>query len=149
MNFFTCDLGSFQTAVFVLDPRASEPAHKPFKSIISVPYSPMVPLDMSCWFSKPDVLGACLSSAGSKGWGTWCQAKTPHQGVPLWTPTQWLLHWGWNSLLWSSCSASSQVLFRRNCFICSWRFVVSMGGSEFRVFLCHHLELPAFSIALW
>lgn len=47
MSFFTYDLGSFQTAIFVLDPRASESAHKPFKSRISVLYSPVVPLDIS------------------------------------------------------------------------------------------------------
>lgn len=38
----------------------------------------------------------------------------------------------------------SRVFFRGTRFVCSCRFVVSMGGSEVRVFLCCHLEVLLF-----
>lgn len=44
------------------------------------------------------------------------------------------------SLLWRHCSSSSQILFRGSDFICSYKFTVAMGGSDFRVFLHCHLE---------
>ena len=34
-----------------------------------------------------------------------------------------------------------QVFFRGNCSICICRVSVSVGGGEFRLFLCHHLKL--------
>ena len=37
--------------------------------------------------------------------------------------------------------ASFWVFFRGNFSICSCRFGVFMGGGEFRIFLCCHLEL--------
>lgn len=46
------------------------------------------------------------------------------------------------SLLWSRCSASSQVFFRGDRYTCGYMFVVSMGGSKFRIFLCLHFEQP-------
>lgn len=36
-------------------------------------------------------------------------------------------------------------LFRRNCSIYSCRFLASLGGGEFKVFLHYHLGLPPFS----
>ena len=39
--------GTFQTAAFTLVPRASESAREPFKRNVSVPYSPLGPLDVS------------------------------------------------------------------------------------------------------
>lgn len=45
------------------------------------------------------------------------------------------------------CSASFQVLIRGNCSFSSCIFVVSVEG-EFRVYLCHHLELPPHAIFL-
>lgn len=42
-----------------------------------------------------------------------------------------------------ACSFYFQVPFRRNYSICSCRFVISMGGDEFRILLCHHLELSS------
>lgn len=42
------------------------------------------------------------------------------------------------SLLCRNCSISSQLFFRRNFSLCKCRFGVSMGGTEFKVFLhCH------------
>ena len=41
-----------------------------------------------------------------------------------------------------SCSASFQFFFRGNCSIYNCRFAVSMGRWEFRIFPCHHFELP-------
>lgn len=37
----------------------------------------------------------------------------------------------------------SGFFLRRNSFLCSYRFHVSMEGGEFRIFLCHHLEPPS------
>lgn len=61
------------------------------------------------------------------------------------------------ALLWRIWSASFQVIFRQNCFICSYRFVVFTAGGVFRIFLHHHLEphplnftaLPYFFIKLF
>lgn len=50
--------------------------------------------------------------------------------------------WPFYLLFWRSCSAGFQVFFRGSYIICSYRFVVSMGGSKLTIFLCHHLELP-------
>ena len=38
--------------------------------------------------------------------------------------------------IWRSSLASSQVFFKGNCPIYICRFAVSMGGSEFMIFLC-------------
>lgn len=46
-------------------------------------------------------------------------------------------------------SASSQVLIRGNCSFSNCIFIVSVGEGEFRVFLCHHLELPPHAIFLY
>lgn len=54
-----------------------------------------------------------------------------------------LLTWSFFSLLWNRCSASSQVLFRGNCFICSCIFVVSVDIGKFRIFPCYHPELSS------
>ena len=51
----------------------------PSKRGISLCYSPMAsPGCKPLWFSKPGVLGACLSVAGLKDWGACCGAQTPH-----------------------------------------------------------------------
>ena len=41
-----------------------------------------------------------------------------------------------------SYSDSFQIFFRGNYFVCSCRFVVSVGGGKFKIFLCSHLGLP-------
>lgn len=33
-------------------------------------------------------------------------------------------------------------VFRKNCCICSYMLVLSMGGGKFRIFLNCHLEMP-------
>lgn len=48
--------------------------------------------------------------------------------------------WPFDPLLWQNCSANFQVFYRENYFICSDRFIVSVGGGELKMFLCHHLE---------
>lgn len=47
--------------------------------------------------------------------------------------------WPFQTLLWSSCLADSQILFKGNS-IYSCIFVGSTAGSKFRIFLCCHLE---------
>lgn len=48
--------------------------------------------------------------------------------------------WPFQNLLWSSCLADSQILFKGNCSVYSCRFVGSTKGDKFRIFLCCHLE---------
>ena len=125
----------------------------PLRANFSVPTS-------FCWFSKPKVLGTHLSSAGCKRWGTWCGARTPSSsgrssifvrsvvlvgccargevfGETALLTLLPILMWSFYPLLWRWCLASVQVFFRS---ICSCRFGVSMGGGEFRIFLCWHLN---------
>lgn len=45
-------------------------------------------------------------------------------------------------LLRRSCSTRFLCLFRGNCFICSCRFSMSVGGGEFSLFLCHSIGPP-------
>ena len=100
-----------------------------------------------------------------KGWGTWCEAQTPcfsgsrsvvllrsllivgcHTGGGFFCETVFLplLHvwmWPFCPVLWSSCSASSQVLFRENCsvwavdLLCLWE-EVSSGSSYSTILNC-------------
>lgn len=44
-------------------------------------------------------------------------------------------------LMWRSYSANFHFFFGVNCTISSCRLGVSLGGGEFRLFLCHHVEL--------
>ena len=46
------------------------------------------------------------------------------------------------SVMGSSYSVASQALFKANCSTYKCIFSVTMGGSEFRIILCHHLQLP-------
>ena len=47
----------------------------------------------SLWFSKPGVLGACLSYAGSKGFYAWCGAQIPHSSEKTTIPLCFFLIW--------------------------------------------------------
>ena len=58
--------------------------------------------------------------------------------LPLLPAPAWLSY----PFLWRSSSASFQVFFNGSYSICSCRLGVSVGGGEFRVLLCGHLELP-------
>lgn len=63
-------------------------------------------------------------------------------GVSLFTMPLSLLPvavWSLYPLLCRSYSVNPQF-FRKNCFICRYRFAVSLERCEFRVFLCYHLE---------
>lgn len=69
----TYGLGTFQTLAFVLGLRASGP----FKSSFSVSLQFCDSPGLSPYgFSKPDILGAHLTVAGSKVWGAWCKAQS-------------------------------------------------------------------------
>lgn len=57
---FSYALGVFQTASFVLAPRASESLCEPFNSEISVPYSPYGPLGYTSLVSELGILRAYL-----------------------------------------------------------------------------------------
>lgn len=117
-----------------------------------------------CWFSRH--FGALLSGAGPMGRGAGCGAQTPCSSGSSSVFVRTLLMVGhcttvqvfgeteflpllpisvrlFYPLLWSSSSASTQVLFRVNYLIYSYRFVISIGGGELRIFLHHHLELES------
>ena len=60
----------------MLEPRVHKSARKPFKAVSQIPAALG-----SCgcelhWFSKPDISGTCLSSAGLRGWGV-CAGYKP------------------------------------------------------------------------
>ena len=109
---------------------------------------------------------------GPKGWGAWYGAQMlsssasgkittfvilPDNGF-LWSACGFslegssllflpILMLSFHLLLWRFCLPTFRVPFRRNYFIHSCRFVVSIGGGKFRIFLCHHLQpfLPYFN----
>lgn len=112
---------------------------------------------------QSQTLGVCLSSACPKGWVclTWA-TKNSSRGSSIFVRPlcQWVAAvgvrvfgksaslsfllvsmWPFYPSLWSSHSASSQVLSRRKCSICGYRCFMSTGRSEFRSFLCCHLKL--------
>lgn len=118
----------------------------------------------SQWFSKPGVLGAHLSGAVPKSWGSllWCTesllfretlciCEIPpdcrhHVGrgffadivyLPLLLTSMWLFR----PLLWRSYSASFQFFFQRRCYIssCSLLCLWAVGG-KFSMFLYQYLE---------
>lgn len=111
-------------------------------------------------FSKPAGLGVQFSSGDPKGWGSSCGSPGPHSSGRNSTFVRALLIEGhhmeggyfieimsllllpmFNFLLWRSCSARVKVHFRETCFICSWGFGVSLGGSEFWNPIHCHIEL--------
>lgn len=81
---FTCNLGSCQTAAFVLEFRANKVVHTPFKNGVSISY---------CFLALPYIIpfgfqsqryGAHLPGAGPSGWGPTLGFSTlVHQGGPL------------------------------------------------------------------
>ena len=69
----------FQSGIFVLIFRSTEPAHKTLPVDFSVLSRSIVFLRcIPYWFSKPGVLGSHLPCAGFKGWGTKCGNLIPH-----------------------------------------------------------------------
>lgn len=104
---------------------------------------------------KAGFLGACLSCARSKCWGSNCTLLRENNFVILsncrllfliycfilCVPCLFLLSWCFPSTL--SCRdyiSSFQVPFRGNYSVCNCVLIVSIGGGEFRIFLQHHLE---------
>lgn len=62
---------TFQTPASVLGLGESESVYVPFKSKVSVSYSPLTFLNIfPHWFSKPDVMKAHTPGTGPQGWGT-------------------------------------------------------------------------------
>ena len=122
------------------------------------------------WFARPDSLRAHLSGVYSRGQGAWCGMPAPQssrrsshlvrslsivcdhtKGEVLARVSLFLSYPSqcgpFYPLLWSRCSASSQVLFRGNWSTCSSIFVVSVRGGKFRPFLCHHLDSTALPLS--
>ena len=62
--------------VSALDPRVCGILYLPFKSGVCFPQPSGSPENKSCWPSKSNILGACLSGAGPPGYGTQCRAQT-------------------------------------------------------------------------
>ena len=65
---FTYNLGTFQTAAFAFGPSMSEPVYDPlsYESQFFIVFRP--PAHKLHWYSKPDILGAHLSSTGCLIW---------------------------------------------------------------------------------
>lgn len=114
------------------------------------------------WFSKPDILGAHLSCAASRGcdapcgaWVAFCSGKRLipliHPDCGLWwlgcgvflgeiisLPLACVMILSSDPLLWRLCSSSFQVPLWGSYSICG--FVVFVEGAEFRIFLYYHHE---------
>ena len=138
-------------------------AYEPFKSRISVLYSTLNLLNISPIVYQSQMFWGLSFSAGPKGWGAWSGAWTPcfsgrrsvfvrplpivgHStkcgflGENTSLPLHPVLMWSFYPSLLKSYLASFQAFFRGNYSMCSGKFGVSMGGGEFRLFLCCHLE---------
>ena len=115
-------LRSFHTVAFTLGPQLSEFTCEPFKSRISILYSPVVLLDISPVVFRARHFGTPLSSAGLKGWGAWGGHKplSPQGKVPyLWDPSQ----------LWVTVPGVGVLVRLHLCFslpISMWPFYPSL-----------------------
>lgn len=154
MNLLHDGLGFFQSATFALSIGASEP----FKSRISIPYHAMVLLSPTGFQSQ--MFWGLISQCRSQGWGAWCGVQTPHSSgrssMFVWSlpivgrqagggafgKTAFLSYSFWCGSFTLCCGVAVQLVFRGNCCICGCRFVVSMGGNKFRIFIPCHPELP-------
>lgn len=149
-------------------------SHKPFKSRVSFPFSPLFLLNKSPAGFQSQMLWELFSLMQDPGgYGAWCRYKP----LAFWGEVlfiyffvHWLICWDFSwlwitasgvgflvkeylsypsrggpflLLLWNGSSGSSQVLFWGICSLWSCIFVVSVGGGEFRIFLCCHLELSS------
>ena len=148
---------------FCSDFRSSDYIHKPFKGSFcccSLQFYSF-PGCILHWVSKSGVLEVHLSYAGSRGLGCLnveLESLTPQGDDPyLCDPSCWwiavsrVFPW-WAHLLpismlsfclwvWKLCSPTFQVYFHGKFSTYSFSFVVFVGGSKFRIFLYHHLEL--------
>ena len=156
-------------------PGVSEPTASPFRvlSQISVTWWALGHL----WFSKLNVLGACLSGTCLKSWGDCCGVQTlPSSGrssgfwVPswLWIASQLVGFW-WDYVPDFS-TASTWVFSPIVCLVCrisqflvspqgppppgtcsilSCKFIMSVSGCEPRILLgCHLEQKPVFLIPI-
>ena len=150
---------------FALHPGASEPVHEPFKSEVTVSYSPLVLLDIRPIGFQSQIFGGLIfpvqvPRVGGPDVGLKPLASQEEAPCLWYLPCLWVTVLGWGfgettSLpllpvsvwpfylwLWKSCSASFQVFFRENCSVRSWRSGVSVGVSKLKILLCCHLEPP-------
>lgn len=113
------------------------------------------------WLSELGGLGACPSRATLKSWNavsvvqTLCSfGRSQQQEFPLncmccarggayrMCPTLPDPYWYGYPFSCPMCKCHStnlQISHRRNCFLCSWIFGVSLRGGKLRSLLCHHL----------
>ena len=70
------DPGSFQTTPLQWDLEHVRFCTHPLRAYLSFPQPFNPPEHKPRWFSKSDILGPCLPSAGSLSWGAQCGAQT-------------------------------------------------------------------------
>lgn len=151
------------TGVFALDSGASESTHEPFKNVFSVPYSSMFLFLYAIPFGfQSHVFWEVVSPV--QNLRVW-MPDVEHKSLALyfWNPSLLWMACTWVgffcvcetkslSLLqfkncpfipWLQrlCSSSFQAFLRRNHFLYSSSFIASVGGEEFRIFLCNHFPL--------
>lgn len=123
------------------------------------------------WFSELGVLGGCPSGRCPKSWNARYQVQilcSSERSWELWVPYHlyvtalsldfmgrvclslsypFINRWCGYFFICLKCRSyvvRFWVLFRRNCSLCSCRFLVSVGEGEFTIFLCCHLVLKLF-----
>lgn len=145
-----------QVGVFVLVLGVTQSVCEPFKSRVFIPYSSMVFLNVILVGFQSQTFGGLVSPVqvlrvgvpsmehkpltsqekiSYSGISPNCRSLHLRQGVYL--PLLPVLMLSFYPLLWRPCSSSFQVSFRENDFICNCRFVVSVGGGQFIIFLRH------------
>lgn len=124
------------------------------------------------YFSKLDVVGACLSAIGPKFWGAWCGVQTlPSSGRNsqfrhllivghhargevygeiMFSSLSYTIWCGFilSCSLCGDCSGRLSIFFRRHF---SYKAVesVPLGGSELQIFLHCHLEPEPLNILIY
>lgn len=119
-----------------------------------------IALWVSWMFSKPDILWSHIYVVGPRCWSAY-GAQIPHsseRSSGFWDPScsrdgifgkttslslLTILIWPFYCLLWRSIQLVLTSFLRGIYSICNCRFSVSVGGSEFRIFIHHHLELSS------
>lgn len=140
------------------------PHASPLREVSQLPNSPLGLLDMFPSVFKARHFGGSFLHCWSQGlgyliWGMnpsllrkkpWIPEILPDcghyarggdSGGTKLLPLPPVLMWPFYCLLWRSCLSHFPVLFRE-LFHVSCRPGVSVGGSELRIFLCHHVGLP-------
>lgn len=105
--------------------------------------------------SELDVLGGHVSCESPLSWGPRCGIQTLRSPRESWEPEfppscvvtlclspSYCFHVGFLiCLLWRSRATHFWISFCENCFICRYRFSVSLAGGESKNLLCDLLEL--------